>query len=975
MHIPDPDASRLVVIGAGLTDDPSLPELPSVRRGAVALHELLTDSPAALFHADRTGSLLIDPDDAAVLIAVGEAANRATDTLIVYYAGHGVLIEDKLHLVMHSAGLGVGGPRGLIPWWSVVTALAGSRARYKAVILDCAYGGRTVVEIERAEWSTGRGRLSSTLGLATMSEDCRANAPSEAEFPVLTGRLVSLLREGRADGAGYFVFDRTLHHHLQDFEVSDGGPSVVTFDTGGTSMELAFARNIAHEGPPSDRAAPPPIRRPRVPQWTVPGFAGEVSTGPDLLGISEDTLALAVLISSRALQPPLALGLFGDWGSGKTFFMRRLESDIRRLTSETVVHRYGPAGEPLEPAFCRRVVSVWFNAWHYAEANLWASLIHHIFDSLNGHADAPEQLLEEAMEQIHGIQETRAAAVADTRTAEHLAEEARLAVVRISDEHREARDAAAGLRARDLLSGLRVDGPALAAFNEASRAVGLAPVGAGAQEVAAAVAETRELADSTRRLSTAGPWYRTPLFLGLGTAAVLTTGGFLASALIDWSTGWAAAATAAGAQAVGLCSGAVAWVRRQTGLARTLLGPATALQRQLDARLAELAASQEEEAGAAQERLDLATAELASAREALARARERERAARDALARLTGERLLERYLADRVASADYGRYLGVVALAHRDLRDLESFLRKAAAEDGGGIDRIVLYIDDLDRCPPKVVATVLEAVHLLLALPLFVVVVGVDSRWLSRSLLDQHPLLLSGPDPQGAAGGHADPADYLDKIFQLSYTLPAMTRESSVELLRQTALAGQPDDTAAAEPASVGPAAAVSPSSDTAPGAVAAPAQADFRGFAEVTLAAAALALTPEDLRLLEVVAPLVGSSPRRAKRFLNLYRVMKARSVGEAAPHDPALMVVTALVVGFPTVVPAALAAAEEATPIREWLETAVRGQADPARVDGFLAGLTGVPDVGTLTVAALRQHLPLVRRFAWPVPILPSP
>lgn len=202
-----------------------------------------------------------------------------------------------------------------------------------------------------------------------------------------------------------------------------------------------------------------------------------------------------------------------------------------------------------------------------------------------------------------------------------------------------------------------------------------------------------------------------------------------------------------------------------------------------------------------------------------------------------------------------------------------------------------------------------------------------------------------------------------------------MTRESSVELLRQTALAGQPDDTAAAEPASVGPAAAVSPSSDAARGAVAAPAQADFRGFAEVTLAAASLALTPEDLRLLEVVAPLVGSSPQRAKRFLNLYRVMKARSVGEAAPHDPALMVVTALVVGFPTVVPAALAAAEEATPIREWLETAVRGQADPARVDGFLAGLTGVPDVGTLTVAALRQHLPLVRRFAWPVPTLPSP
>ncbi len=40
------------------------------------------------------------------------------------------------------------------------------------------------------------------------------------------------------------------------------------------------------------------------------------------------------------------------------------------------------------------------------------------------------------------------------------------------------------------------------------------------------------------------------------------------------------------------------------------------------------------------------------------------------------------------------------------------------------IDRIVLYIDDLDRCPEVKVVEVLQAVHLLLAYPLFVVVVG-----------------------------------------------------------------------------------------------------------------------------------------------------------------------------------------------------------------------------------------------------------
>jgi hypothetical protein len=43
------------------------------------------------------------------------------------------------------------------------------------------------------------------------------------------------------------------------------------------------------------------------------------------------------------------------------------------------------------------------------------------------------------------------------------------------------------------------------------------------------------------------------------------------------------------------------------------------------------------------------------------------------------------------------------------------------------------------------VAEVLQAVHLLLALDLFAVVVGVDPRWLLHSLRDQYRSTLAGP--------------------------------------------------------------------------------------------------------------------------------------------------------------------------------------------------------------------------------------
>ena len=79
--------------------------------------------------------------------------------------------------------------------------------------------------------------------------------------------------------------------------------------------------------------------------------------------------------------------------------------------------------------------------------------------------------------------------------------------------------------------------------------------------------------------------------------------------------------------------------------------------------------------------------------------------------------------------------------------------------DDDVVNRVVLYVDDLDRCQPAVVVKVLEAVHLLLSYPLFVVVVAVDAHWVSKSLATVYPTLL--------AGGGVTPDNYLEKIFQL----------------------------------------------------------------------------------------------------------------------------------------------------------------------------------------------------------------
>ena len=85
---------------------------------------------------------------------------------------------------------------------------------------------------------------------------------------------------------------------------------------------------------------------------------------------------------------------------------------------------------------------------------------------------------------------------------------------------------------------------------------------------------------------------------------------------------------------------------------------------------------------------------------------------------------------------------------------------------------MIVYVDDLDRCQHGVVVGVLETLKLLLSLPHFVVVVGVDSRWLFRSL-QRHfrDLLDTGDGASGDADFAATPQNYLEKIFQYSVVL------------------------------------------------------------------------------------------------------------------------------------------------------------------------------------------------------------
>jgi hypothetical protein len=246
------------------------------------------------------------------------------------------------------------------------------------------------------------------------------------------------------------------------------------------------------------------------------------------------------------------------------------------------------------------------------------------------------------------------------------------------------------------------------------------------------------------------------------------------------------------------------------------------------------------------------------------------------------------FIEERYTSDDYRRQMGLIGLIQRDLRGLSDRLLEASTVQDGEvpIERVVLYIDDLDRCPPAVVVQVLQAVHLLLAFPLFVVVVGVDSRWLIRALQHEYAVMLDQGDGRTGVDDEREywaaiPQNYLEKIFQIPFWIRGM-RDSTYARLIQS-LTAEPASSTSSSATPVGrPATSTAgqvsrAESDTAPSApLHKHPPAPSTTTSKLDLAPPQLVLSTQEEDFLAALAPFVGT-PRMAKRLVNLYRLMRA--------------------------------------------------------------------------------------------------
>jgi len=700
----------------------------------------------------------------------------------------------------------------------------------------------------------------------------------------------------------------------------------------------------------------------------APLAAGADPRQEDHLDFWRHVEAFATIILSQRTHLPLSIGLFGDWGSGKSFFMRSLSHAL-----EERARRIRKATEADDPHWHRRIVPIHFNAWHYADADLWASLVHHLFKELSEwlaaeeegqHELAPEARRAADARHREQVQLAMLSHLQTTRRRVAAAEAAREEVQdRLAQE--EKKRASLVYRTRTALSGAmdvllaelavgatqdRDKTPeselALteAEQNNVDRLVEL--VGQ-AQAVRALTGDTElKSAKDLDRLGTdlekTLPWrhylswlVRGPhLWMRLVFMLAMVLGAYGLHNLVDFFELQTRLCEVDHPPPLcGFFAPTIAWV---TGFLSTALGPLALFWQRVKHVAPDLVASLPDQPTLSrrlsafrkvERRLHrhrhIAARDRAAADAAVSAAqRQLSEAEADLHQARTGQQL-QRFVED-AAGDRYREHLGLMSTINEDLDNLGAILEDLEAtratlrrlQEGGtevegapavAAPRIVLFIDDLDRCPPARVVEVLEAVHLLLAKPLFVVVVAVDARWLLRSVDTHFQSLVDSArltPTEGLTGPRrpATPRHYLEKIFQVPFQVPRMTTDGYTALVDR--IAGPSDAPAIAPPAQA-PLDADSAQAPRTPSVVGEPTPTPAQAQEEVVAIEAAqetpppsdaevpeapktdlpapeqVRFTRREVAVLRCLGPIVAT-PRATKRLVNTARMVRLHGEGQ---------------------------------------------------------------------------------------------
>ncbi|WP_353930837.1 GUN4 domain-containing protein [Okeanomitos corallinicola TIOX110] len=124
----------------------------------------------------------------------------------------------------------------------------------------------------------------------------------------------------------------------------------------------------------------------------------------DYLGLTPYVIAMTKFLTNSDTKPPLSISIEGEWGSGKSSFMKQLETEIiseseeikkrklqklwDKIKKEHITSDLSDICQLLEIKFSQKTQTVWFNAWRHEKAeSLWATFAISFLEQISSNRD------------------------------------------------------------------------------------------------------------------------------------------------------------------------------------------------------------------------------------------------------------------------------------------------------------------------------------------------------------------------------------------------------------------------------------------------------------------------------------------------------------------------------------------------------------------------------------------------------------
>jgi hypothetical protein len=640
-------------------------------------------------------------------------------------------------------------------------------------------------------------------------------------------------------------------------------------------------------------------------------FSNDYEIGEDFLEIADDVDAFARIVSLRELRPPLAIALCGKWGAGKSFFMGKMIDKMKLLSNSN------------NPVFCKGMLHVKFNAWSYLDSSLWAGIVTKIFNGINEYInnsieseDIKAKLKKELEDKISLSQQS----------VFKMESEKSAIQIRVKGLEDERDELAKGLKAeidslqkRSFTEFLSV---AVKEFDVEKKIDDALRANKSVSEVSSYIEKhfPEELwADGKWMKKEVSFWktffkdffsksrlvWNIPILIAIGCLiyflpdALDSIASFIVRSKLEVPKQFWVFLAASGT--------IVTKVFTSYNKIKPLFAALWNVRKKYVENIEEAKHKWKQQEVAILAQIELDKAKLENVEASIVNATGELSAVQYRLLNKLNTEAFQGFIKDKSGIDGYRRHQGIVATIRDDFDTLsklfegysEEAIKNGVVDGDKPLERIVLYIDDLDRCSEARVLEVLEAVHLIMTFNLFVVVVGIDPGRVKSALAAQ----LNG---SGLVVDDRLPSRYLEKIFQVPFHLDKPSDDAVKKMITQLLSSKIKKDTnvpivvegrAEEEILKVSEEILQSIPNDV------------DAGNQQVTLTEGSLVdklkIEPDEIKRISDFSLLIGNNPRSVKRFVNILRIVRAHGGSGYAEyvsdpiHSDAIMFLLALSIG----------------------------------------------------------------------------